>query len=121
MPRDSFQDLVQEALGLIPAGFQPYLENVEVLVEDWPDPALLEEMEVPVGESLYGVFLGHPLTEGGTLPGELPGRIHIFRGPLQEDFPDPEDLRREVAITVVHELAHHFGIGEERLEELGWG
>ena len=121
MKRDNFNHLVQEALGQVPLEFRPYLENVEVVLEDWAPLSLLEEMGVPEDEDLYGLYQGTPLTERPHDHAQLPDRIILYQGPLEEDFPDPEELRSEIVITVLHELAHHFGIGEERLEELGLG
>jgi predicted Zn-dependent protease with MMP-like domain len=114
-----FRDWVREALELVPAEFKPYLENVAIMVEDWPSRALLAELGLPEEEGLYGVYSGTALTERSFLHADLPDRITLFRDVLLEDFPDPEDLRREIVITVLHELAHHLGIGEERLKELG--
>lgn len=118
-PSDAaFRHWVAEALALIPEDFQPYLENVVIQVEPWATPELLREAGLPEDEDLYGLYLGTPLTEPGRLPG-LPDRILIFREPLMEDFSNRQDLKREIAITVIHEVAHHFGIDEGRLEDLG--
>ena len=117
----AFRRLVDEALGSVPAEFRPYLEGVPVVIEDWPPEALLEELGVPEDETLYGLYSGRALTEGPRESGQLPPRITIYRGPLRLDCEDEEDLRDEIATTVIHEIAHHFGIGEARLEELGWG
>ena len=105
----------------MPAEFLPYLENVEIVIEDWAPLSLLDELEVPEDEDIYGVYLGTPLTERPHDHAQLPDRIVLYRGPLEEDFPDPQELRQEITITVLHEIAHHFGIDEGRLEELGWG
>ncbi len=106
--REAFRRLVDEALATLPTEFQPYLDNVVIQIEE--------------GEAdLYGLYLGTPLPERGHDPSPLPDRILLYRRVLEADFPDPEELRREVVITVLHELAHHFGLGEARLEELGWG
>jgi predicted Zn-dependent protease with MMP-like domain len=121
MPEAAFRRLVEEALGLLPAEFRPYLEGVPVVLAEWPSQALLDELEIPADDTLYGLYSGRALTEGPTESGELPSRITLFRGPLLEDCLDEDDLRAEIAITVLHEIAHHFGIGEARLEELGWG
>ncbi|WP_306590241.1 metallopeptidase family protein [Geothrix sp. 21YS21S-4] len=115
-----FQRLVDEALGLVPEEFRPYLEGVPVVIEDWASDALLDELGVPEDETLYGLYSGRALTEGPPLSGELPPRITLYRGPLLEDGLDEAELRDEIATTVIHEIAHHFGIGEDRLEELGW-
>ncbi len=104
----SFPRLVDEALALLPEEFRPFLDNVVIQIEE-------------AEGDLYGLYLGTPLTERGHDPAPLPDRILLFRRTLLEDFPEPWALRRQVAITVLHEIAHHFGLDEERLEELGWG
>lgn len=120
-PHAFFDACVNEALAAIPAEFQPYLENLEIVVEDWAPEELLDELGVPEDEDLYGLFSGPSLLERDPAAIELPPRVTLYRGPLLEDFPEPEDLRREIAVTVLHEVAHHFGIPDARLEELGWG
>lgn len=116
-----FRQLVDEALGLVPEEFRPYLAGVPVVIEDWAPDDLLDELGVPEDETLYGLYSGRALTEGRAESGDLPPRVTIYRGPLLEDCADEADLREEIATTVIHEIAHHFGIGEDRLEELGWG
>lgn len=119
--RGTFRQLVVEALDRLPSEFQPYLENVDILIEEEPDDELLDRLGVPEDETLFGLYVGTPLTERGHDPALFPDRILLFRGPLMDNFDEPEELRREVAITVLHEIAHHFGIQDERLRELGWG
>ena len=119
-PGPAFRRLVAEALDLLPEEFRPYLDNVEVFIEEELDEELLARLGIPQDETLYGLYLGTPLTERGHDPAAFPDRILLFRGPLTEDFEDPEELRREVMLTVLHEIAHHFGIGEDRLRELGY-
>jgi predicted Zn-dependent protease with MMP-like domain len=121
MPRPAvdFDALVREALAQVPAEFLPFLENVPVLVEEEPDPALLRSLEMDEDEGLYGIYTGTPLPDRPFDHAGLPDRILLFRRCLMEDFRDPEELRTEILVTVVHEIAHHFGIGEERLRELG--
>lgn len=116
---EAFRHLVTGALRRLPEDFQPYLENVVIQIEPWATPEILREAGLEEDEDLYGLYLGTPLTEPGRVQG-LPDRILIFQGPLEEDFPDRRVLEREVAITVLHEIAHHFGLGEDRLETLGW-
>lgn len=94
------------------------LDNVEVVVEDEPGHWALDGDEGP--EELFGLYEGTPLTERTSYSLQLPDKITIFRGPLQRSFPSQADQAVQVRITVVHELAHHLGIGEERLAELGW-
>lgn len=117
----AFRRLVDEALALVPGEFRPYLEGVPVIIEDWAPDDLLDDLGVPEDDTLYGLYSGRALTEGPPEPGDLPSRITLYRGPLLEDCMDEEDLRDEIATTVIHEIAHHFGIDEARLEELGWG
>jgi len=116
----AFRRLVDEALALLPEGFRPWLDNVVIQIEDWPSQDLMEEEGLEPGEEPYGLYLGTPLLEHHPDDLALPERILIFRGPLEADFPDPEELRDEVAVTVLHEIAHHFGLDEDRLRELGW-
>lgn len=111
--RRRFEALVAEALDAIPPELGGLLENVAVIVEDWP----------PGGRSLLGLYEGAALTERSPLSysGVLPDRITLYRGPLCALAETEEDLADEVYTTVVHEVAHFFGISDERLEELGWG
>lgn len=118
---DFFDTCVAEALALLPEEFQDHLENVEILVEDWAPEELLDELGVPADEDLYGLYTGTSLLERDAAQPPPPCQVTLYRAPLLEDFPDPEDLRREIAVTVLHEIAHHFGIPDSRLEELGWG
>jgi predicted Zn-dependent protease with MMP-like domain len=115
--RRDFERLVLEALALLPEPFQRHLENVSVEVEDWPSPELLAEAEVPEGETLFGIYLGVPLTAWGRdeLP-RLPDRIIIFRGPIEEACATDEEVVQEVRTTVLHEVGHHFGLSDEELE-----
>src|SRR5215204_1577249 len=115
-----FYKLVERALEGLPPELSRLLDNVAIVVDDWPD------YSTPLaaggqGETLYGLYEGVPLTERGAgYYGVLPDKITIFRGPLQRDFATQE-LEEQVRITVVHEIAHFFGFDEEHLEELGWG
>jgi predicted Zn-dependent protease with MMP-like domain len=108
-----FEEHVRAALDSLPPELQRAMSNVEIVVEE-------ENDEEP---DLYGLYLGIPLTERGEgYAGVLPDKIAIYRIPLEEEFgDDPEVLEEEIRITVVHEIAHHFGIDEDRLAELGWG
>ena len=121
MTRRAFERLVERALESLPADFKPYLENVEVLVRDRPDPQTLEEMDIPEEETLFGLYQGTPLTarEGSAEP-RMPDQILIFQEPIEEACASRAEIEREVRRTVIHEVAHFFGIGEDRLLELGW-
>lgn len=113
MSRERFEELVAEALDEVPEELLNLMNNVVILVED----------ESPVdGPELLGLYEGHALTNRGwDYAGVLPDRILIYRNPILRICDDEEDVIEEVAITVVHEIAHHFGIDDERLHELGWG
>jgi predicted Zn-dependent protease with MMP-like domain len=113
MSREQFEDAVSEALDRIPDDLARMMDNVVVLVQDDP----------PDGDSdLLGLYEGTPLTErdGWWAAGSLPDRITIFRNPTLAVCDTAEEVVEEVRVTVVHEIAHHFGIDDERLHELGW-
>jgi predicted Zn-dependent protease with MMP-like domain len=108
-----FEGHVRAALDSLPPELRRAMSNVEIVIEE-------ENAEEP---DLYGLYLGIPLTERGEgYAGVLPDKIAIYRIPLEEEFgDDPAVLEEEIRITVVHEVAHHFGIDEDRIAELGWG
>jgi predicted Zn-dependent protease with MMP-like domain len=106
----TFEDQVRAALDSLPAHIAAALRNVAVVVED----------ENPDDPDLFGLYEGIPLPERGDTSGQLPDRIAIYRIPLEESFPDATELREEIRITVLHELAHYFGLDEDRIAELGY-
>jgi predicted Zn-dependent protease with MMP-like domain len=114
-----FEALVERALSRIPPPFSRALDEVAVVVEDEPTRDQLRENGIRPDETLYGLYEGTPRTEWGADWSPFPNKISLFRLPLEEDFPDPDELADEVRITVIHELAHHLGIDDERLDELG--
>ena len=104
---------MRRAVDSLPADLRQAMSNVEIVVED-------ENAEDP---DLFGLYLGIPLVDRGgeSYAGVLPDKIAIYRIPLEEEFgDDPHVLEDEIRITVLHEIAHHFGIDEDRLAELGW-
>lgn len=112
MSQQRFDELVSDALDLIPADLAAAIDNVVVLVADRHD-------EEP---GLLGLYEGVALTERDSwYAGSLPDTITIYRDALLDMCDSEEQVVDEVAITVIHEIAHHFGIDEERLHELGWG
>jgi predicted Zn-dependent protease with MMP-like domain len=106
----TFDDHVRAALDELPPHIAEALQNIAVVVED----------ENPEDPDLLGLYHGVPLPERGDMAGALPDRISIYRIPLEESFPDPDELREEIRITVLHELGHYFGLDEDRLAELGY-
>lgn len=120
MRRHHFEQLVTEAIEEIPERFRAKLRNVAVVVEDEPTAEQLRECEIAEDETMYGYYDGVALPERYDGEPLLPDRIILFRKPLLEDFDhDADELRREIAATIRHEIAHHFGIDDERLEEIG--
>jgi predicted Zn-dependent protease with MMP-like domain len=116
---DPFELLVERALAGIPSPFRESLDEVAVVIEDEPTPAQLDENGLRPEDTLYGLYEGVPRTEWGADWAPSPNKITLFRLPLEEDFPDPIDLEDEVRVTVIHELAHHLGIDDDRLDALG--
>ncbi len=114
-----FERLVDRALAAIPMPFAAALREVAIVIEDVPTRAQLRESELDPDDTLYGLYEGVPRTEWGADWVPVPNKITLFRVPLEADFPDPDDLAEEVRVTVMHELAHHLGIDDDRLEELG--
>ena len=111
-----FARLVRRALEGLPEEFRERMRNVEVLVDDEPDPALVEERG-----DLLGLYEGTPLTERGLDEPYLPDRITIYRRPIERMTASPRAQAEIIRDTVVHEIAHHFGITDERLDQLGLG
>jgi predicted Zn-dependent protease with MMP-like domain len=113
---DRFERLVDGALAAIPPPFSDALREVAVVVEDEPTSEQLRD-----ADDLYGIYEGTPRTEWQADFSMAPNKITLFRWALEDDFPDPRDLEEEIRITVIHELAHHLGIDDDRLHELGVG
>jgi predicted Zn-dependent protease with MMP-like domain len=111
LPEDRFEELVAEALDAVPGELMDLLDNVVVLVED----------RHPEEPDLLGLYEGYALTErGADYGGALPDRIMIYREAICDVCEDEDQVAEEVTITVVHEIAHHFGIDDDRLHALGW-
>lgn len=108
----TFEQHVENAVASLPAELREAMSNVDIVVED----------ENPEDPDLYGLYDGVALTHRDSgYAGMLPDKISIYRLPLEEDFGhDPALLEEEIRVTVLHEIGHHFGISDERLDELGW-
>ena len=116
LERARFARLVRRALRELPPAFGERMRNVEIVTADEPEPG-----QVVQGRELLGLYEGVPLTERGYGEPYLPDRISIFRGPIQRMSASPQRQAQIVRDTVMHEIAHHFGISDERLTELGRG
>ena len=117
---EEFEQLVVQALDDLPEFFQKKLQNVEVVVADWPTQAELRSVGMKPGQLLLGLYQGIPQTKRTTHYGlVLPDKITIFRLPIERVCRTREQIIDQVQHTVKHELAHHFGIDDDRLRELG--
>jgi predicted Zn-dependent protease with MMP-like domain len=124
MESDEFAELVAEALDSLPEVFLEKMENVHVDIEDWPTREELKSVGLSPWDkhSLLGFYHGIPMTDRSVFYMALPDRISIYQGPIEElAGPDVDDIRKQVRRTVIHEIAHYYGIDDDRLEELGWG
>jgi predicted Zn-dependent protease with MMP-like domain len=121
MNRAEFRRLVEEALTRIPDEFRLAMHNLQIVIEDWPDPAVMEDVTGDPDEVLYGLYSGTPLPDRGADYGNTtPDVITLYQSPLEEDFPDREELRHEIEVTLVHEIAHYFGFDEDMIERYGY-
>jgi predicted Zn-dependent protease with MMP-like domain len=115
-----FEQLVVQALDDLPEFFKEKLQNVEVVVADWPTRAELQAVGLKPGQTLFGLYQGIPQTKRTSHYGlVLPDKITIYRLPIERICRTREQIVRQVQRTVKHELAHHFGIDDDRLRELG--
>ena len=109
MEDEQFEDIVDAAIGDLPEDLREAMSNVEIVVENEP----------PLGQRLFGLYQGVPLTRRTSAYAALPDKISIYRGPLERFYGnDPVLLRQMIRRVVLHEIAHHFGISDERLREL---
>ena len=113
---------VLQVIEKLPRQFREQLDNVEIVVEHRPSDELLRAEGLdPRHDTLYGIYEGVPLLERSLLdPPLLPDKITIFAEPLLEDFLDPQELREEIRLTVIHEIAHYFGMDDDEIEDLGY-
>lgn len=120
LSEEAFRELVSDALDALPEDITRLMDNVEVVVEDEPPAESLGRL--PRTDTLLGEYRGFPLTARGiNYEGALPDKISIFKGPIERLSSTPNDIREQVRRTVIHEIGHHFGLDEDKLDELGWG
>lgn len=122
MNNNAIRNEVSRIIDRLPSQFRDRLENLEIVVDDYPTRELLIETGMdPETDALYGLYQGVPLPERSSLdPPLLPDKITLFAEVLRRDFPRPQDLKDEIRVTVLHELAHYFGMEEEAIEDLGY-
>jgi predicted Zn-dependent protease with MMP-like domain len=122
MLRDKFLKIVVKAVSDLPDEFQELLENVDIIVEDWPSRDQLNQVGLKDRRELFGLYEGTPLThrdQGYNLV--LPDKITIFQKPLEADCRTEDELKLEITRTVKHEIAHYFGSNEDTLDEIEEG
>jgi predicted Zn-dependent protease with MMP-like domain len=121
MTRNEFDKLVGEAIGELPLEFRQRLNNVAVIVEDYPSEELKRQMGIAADDTLFGLYEGVPVTERGFFAEPLyPDRILIFQRAIEDECDSVDEIKEEVKTTIVHEVAHFFGIDDDYLEELGY-
>lgn len=122
MKREAFEKLVARALDRIPDEFQAAMKNLEIVVRGRPGAEAAELFEdEEEDDDLYGFYAGIPLPDRTVDDsGSLPDVIYLYQKPLEEDFPEMDDLIEEIEITLVHEIAHYFGFDEDALAEYGY-
>lgn len=123
MDLDAFAELVSEALRSLPEEFVDGLENIQVDIEEWPtrEDLLAAGLSPKARYSLLGLYHGVPLTERGAFYMAFPDHISIYQKPIEAVAGgDEEEIKRQVRETVIHEIAHYYGIDDDRLDELGW-
>ncbi len=122
MDQKELKKEVAQVLDRLPEEFRSRLHNVEIVIEQRPKQSQLIAMGFdPLRDVLYGLYEGTPLPERSSVyPPVLPDKITIFSEPLIHDFQDPTELRKQIGITLIHEIAHYFGIDEKEIEKLGY-
>jgi len=119
--RKAFENLLSAAIEELPEEFRTRLQNVAIIVEDYPSEELKKHMGLSEDDTLFGLYEGVPLTQRGYFNEPLyPDRILIFQRALEDECDSPEELKQELKTTLVHEVAHFFGIDDDYLEELGY-
>ena len=121
-PTGDFDAVVEAALAEIPEEFQQYMENVLIEVQRRPTAEMTRSLKLPDARMLFGLYVGRPLTHRSVeQSGAMPDRVLIFQDNLERACRTPEELKREIRKTVLHEVGHHFGLNEDDLDRLGYG
>jgi predicted Zn-dependent protease with MMP-like domain len=119
--RKAFENLISQAIDELPEKFRTKLQNVAIIVEDYPSEELKRQMDISEDDTLFGLYEGVPLTQRGYFDQPLyPDRILIFQKALEDECDTTDELKEELKTTLVHEVAHFFGMDDDYLEELGY-
>lgn len=121
IPRREFERLVLEALEDLPTSIRDRVDNLDIVVQNWPSPAELRQQGIPNRYSLLGLYQGIPLTLRSHYDMALPDKITIYRRPIEAMCSTREQVVRQVRTTVIHEVAHHFGIDDATLDHTQYG
>ena len=119
--RTEFLKLVHDTLAQLPPRFQEALDSVDIVVEDWPTPQDTDGVADRNTDHLLGLYVGVPLVERGSWEPLIPDKIVLFRRPIEIASSSREEMAREIRVTLLHEVGHYLGLGEEELELLGYG
>ena len=120
LSRREFVRLVRQSFAELPPRVVEHLNNVDILVQDWPDPEDLVQTDADSPSNLLGLYTGVPLTEREGGPPALPDRITLFQRPIEAACASKEQMTEEIRKTLLHEVGHYLGIDEEALERLGY-
>jgi len=121
MSAKRFEKIARRALASLPEEFQPYVQDVMLVIEPYASEELLDDLGVPEDEDLFGLYDGPSLAERGAgAQPEMPPRITLYYAAFLDDCETEEELIHEIQTTVLHEIGHHFGLEEDRLTELGY-
>ena len=119
MTGKEFEELVKQGVEQLPRHIRKLLENVDIVIEDWPSKSIIEKLRLPNKYALFGLYQGVPKTKRGThYANVLPDKITLFKKPIEESAKSPEEIKNIVKRVVWHEIAHHFGLDEKRVREL---
>jgi predicted Zn-dependent protease with MMP-like domain len=117
MDREKFEELVKEGIDAIPKRFLEKMDNVEIVVDDEPTELQMEKLKLRKDAKLFGLYEGIPQTKRGFYAGVVPDKITIFKNAIEETCSNDEQVKERVKNTVWHEIAHHFGMDEERVRK----
>ena len=121
MDRQAFEKLVHTSIRELPEEFRKRLENVAFIIEDYPSEELMMQMDLSPEETLFGLYEGVPLTERGFFEQPLyPDRIRIFQRAIEDECESAEEIKEELKTTIMHEVAHFFGMDDDYLDEIGY-
>jgi predicted Zn-dependent protease with MMP-like domain len=119
MTRERFEQLVTEAIAIIPRRFRREMRNIAIVVEDEPSPALLAELDIEPPDSLFGLYQGVPLPQRTWDFGNvLPDRITLYQRTIEREADDEDDARAVIGETLIHEVGHYFGLSEDEIQEI---